>query len=420
MKRFLLILFVLLSYISGAQTTNSVYPWAFLVDNDVIGGKIQVYNESVSISGTISFNVNQSVWSNFLDLATNFAIVDGQAVLYSQDGPTINKSTDFYNGSYLSNAKYYSINIPSSVVSSVFSSHPNAKWIVRYKYRIVGNPAWLPQGSQGIGEYYRGGNEYGFKDERPRATITGLDEIETEGTYSVGNAISVALYFEDEMFPSATLTDLGSGNYKIARIGAFVGNVFLIAVSQNNLETVKKIKITGPAPTITGPSSICTEEIYTIENATNIVLENASGIATLTNLGGGQWKVSKIGNAAGKVTLKAVNSGMVSVEKNILIGIKFTNSINGNPTLPMGEYRDYTITLEEGVNDINWSVTYYPNVILTKLSNNKVRLSTTGSAPFGATANLTLTARAVGECGLSNNYITKTISFVNDRDPRIE
>lgn len=167
-----------------------------------------------------------------------------------------------------------------------------------------------------------------------------------------------------------------------------------------------------------GPDAVCSEGIYTITNPYTISLENAAGIASLTSLGNNQWKVSKIGNTDGKVILRSNYNGK-TFDKEIEIGSIAKGVISGNTSLPLGESRTYTLALN-GNTDYKWSVSYNPNVTWTKLSPTSIKLSTTGSVPQGWSENITISAQAISSCGLSSNYITKTIKFVNDRDPRLE
>lgn len=178
-----------------------------------------------------------------------------------------------------------------------------------------------------------------------------------------------------------------------------------------------KVKIVDVA-NFNGPSQICNEDIYTIERAGAITLQNASGIATITALGNNQWKVSRIGSASGKIILRSTSNGK-TFDKDIEIGTVTKGSISGNAVLQLGESQTYTLALN-GNTDYNWSVTYNPNVTWTKLSATSIKLSTTGSVPMGWSENITISAQAVGSCGTSSNYISKTIKFVNERDPRLD
>lgn len=171
-------------------------------------------------------------------------------------------------------------------------------------------------------------------------------------------------------------------------------------------------------PNFIGPSQLCSEGTYTIERPGTVSLVNAAGIATLTALGNNQWKVTRIGNADGKVILRSTSNGK-TFDKEIEIGVIAKGAISGNASLPLGESRTYTLALN-GNTDYKWSVSYNPNVTWTKLSPTSIKLSTTGSVPQGWSENITISAQAISSCGLSSNYITKTIKFVNDRDPRLE
>src|SRR5690606_25815572 len=84
-----------------------------------------------------------------------------------------------------------------------------------------------------------------------------------------------------------------------------------------------------PPTTFAGPDQICDEGIYTITNPGTISLENASGIATITDLGNNQWQVERINNAVGTVVLKSL-VGSNAYDKTIRIGTDTPISITGN------------------------------------------------------------------------------------------
>lgn len=188
---------------------------------------------------------------------------------------------------------------------------------------------------------------------------------------------------------------------------------------QNRLEANYKRNITVvQVPNFIGSSQICDAATYTIERPEVVTLENASGIATLTALGNNQWKVTRIGSANGVVRLRSTSNGK-NFDKEILVGTVTKGNISGNGVLQLGESQTYTLTLD-GNTDYNWSVSYNPNVTWTKLSATSIKLSTTGSVPMGWSENITISAQAAGNCGTASNYISKTIKFVNERDPRLD
>lgn len=174
-----------------------------------------------------------------------------------------------------------------------------------------------------------------------------------------------------------------------------------------------------PPTTISGPGTLCEEGNFTILNHGTVTLENASGIATLTALGNNQWKVTRTGQANGHVVLKSINSNGLATEKNIIIGTMTSGTISGQASLQLGESRTFTLNLLDNT-DYIWSINYNPNVILTKNSATSITLSTTGSVPMGWSENIIIRAKAVNNCGTAANEVTKTIKFVNERDPRLD
>ena len=190
--------------------------------------------------------------------------------------------------------------------------------------------------------------------------------------------------------------------------------------SSKNFNTAYYIPpVVTPVTEITGPDNLCTEATYTITNPGTISLENAAGIGTLTALGNNQWKVTRTGQGNGTVILKSINSNGQATAKNIIIGTMTSGTISGQASLQLGESRTFTLNLLDNT-DYIWSINYNPNVILTKNSATSITLSTTGSVPMGWSENIIIRAKAVNNCGTATNEVTKTIKFVNERDPRLD
>ncbi|QBQ41237.1 hypothetical protein E2P86_08730 [Sphingobacterium psychroaquaticum] len=154
----------------------------------------------------------------------------------------------------------------------------------------------------------------------------------------------------------------------------------------------------GPLPTINGPTSICSEEIYTVANATTVTLEGANNTATLTDLGGGQYKVSKIGNGSGKIVLVADN-GQNNVSQTIYVGNPSSGDIkdsaNGITLQPSTIYQFY-VDSGFNLNSFNWSV--IGGTIISGQNSNVITVRTDQN-PHTADNNLSITLNYVGECG---------------------
>ncbi|NGM67304.1 hypothetical protein [Sphingobacterium sp. SGR-19] len=168
-----------------------------------------------------------------------------------------------------------------------------------------------------------------------------------------------------------------------------------------------------PATTFAGPDQICDEGIYTITNPGTISLENATGVANLTNLGNNQWKVERINNAVGTVVLKSL-VGSNTYEKNIRIGNQAPTSITGN-SFSLDWSRSYTFT----VNTVDANSTLEivkegaPSVTFTRLDNNRFTLSTppkpNSNDPITPVYVLNIKARVIDpECG-NSEYIHQEI-----------
>lgn len=74
-------------------------------------------------------------------------------------------------------------------------------------------------------------------------------------------------------------------------------------------------------PIIKGASSICNEEMYRISYASSVALENATGLANLTDMGGGSYKISRTGSATGSATIVAYDKNSNRIEKGVFLGI---------------------------------------------------------------------------------------------------
>ena len=114
-----------------------------------------------------------------------------------------------------------------------------------------------------------------------------------------------------------------------------------------------------------GPEMICSEGTFNIANPGTITLENASGIATLTNLGGNTYKITRIGSSVGKVTLKSV-TGSNTYTKEIKIGASsHLGTIKTMPRKIIGP-GTYSVEFVDSGNDFNnviWSVSSSTNTV---------------------------------------------------------
>lgn len=149
-------------------------------------------------------------------------------------------------------------------------------------------------------------------------------------------------------------------------------------------------------PIVKGPDAICTEGIYKAHYASAVTLENATGIATLTDLGNGQWKVTKTGN--GNVIIKATN-GNKSTNKSIAIGSPTSkNLIDNSNTQKLQPNTVYYFQLEDGfiINSYNWSV--IGGTIISGQSSSVVAIRTDPN-PYQGDNNFSITLEHTGTCG---------------------
>jgi len=158
-------------------------------------------------------------------------------------------------------------------------------------------------------------------------------------------------------------------------------------------------------PIFTGPSSICSEGIYTITSPGTISLENASGIATLTALGNNQWKVTRIGTASGIVKLRSTSNGK-TFEKDIVLGIPRPIIVGPSViTAPItGKVQDYSFDISNRIPGATyeWSFVGSSNVEFQSGSTGPYVVilvkSHTGTASYFCKMRLKVTT----ECGTSD------------------
>lgn len=402
--------FIMLSHISLAQNDDSgnlAYPNNFSV-NPKLNNKIRINDssQSLDITGSFGITITGLFKNSFTELKTNLAIIDNEDVVFEIAGPDFKKPADFSTSDVFSTIKDFSVTVPQSIISNIITTYPNAQFILRYKINYNSNSGilpnvatgWLPQVAFSR-EYFVHNTKYGFIDDRPRAQITGPDEIEFEGVYAVAHAARFTLEFDDSTFPVATLTNLGSGNYKLTRIDNRSGTAYLVASHQNGSRTVKTINVVASAPIIIGPSEICTEEIYTVQYASSVTLENATGIATLTDLGNGQWKVTKTGGA-GEVTLKAYHP-LFTATKIIKVGAPF--EISGKKAVRPKETHVYTVPNDIGLTNISFNV---GGAQIISSTSHSVRVKIFNTGPGGELPIFFIQATATTECGSVTTTLT--------------
>ncbi|UPZ35550.1 M12 family metallopeptidase [Sphingobacterium sp. PCS056] len=149
---------------------------------------------------------------------------------------------------------------------------------------------------------------------------------------------------------------------------------------------------------IIGSNNTCSNEIYTILHPNTVTLENAIGVATLTSLGNNKWKVERIGNNSGLVTLKSINADNVISTSTINIGGDFT--FTGRPIVNPGQI--YTYTVDPSVNNVTFSV---GGATILSQTSNTVRIRVLNTASNGALPYVQISATGTSTCGV----ITKTI-----------
>lgn len=101
---------------------------------------------------------------------------------------------------------------------------------------------------------------------------------------------------------------------------------------------------------ISGPTNICTDGTFTPSSGT-LSIDNASGIATLTNMGNNQWKVTRIGNANGMITLNSTNT-----YKKVAVGSYNDIIYYGGTTIPGGVNTGLSAEVSDSGATYSWTV----------------------------------------------------------------
>lgn len=164
-----------------------------------------------------------------------------------------------------------------------------------------------------------------------------------------------------------------------------------------------------PVTTFVGPDQICDEGTYTITNPGVITLENATNIATLTNLGNNQYKVTRIGNANADAILKSVSVGNVG-SKTINVGTpspKMTGASNVNT---MGIFH-YSISSGTAGSSVEYSIMAPASVILNERSDTQFSLNFTEPNTSGATLIVRIMVTETNSC--DTTQIIKNIGYLS-------
>jgi len=158
---------------------------------------------------------------------------------------------------------------------------------------------------------------------------------------------------------------------------------------------------TIPVTSFEGPEMICNEGIYTITNPYAISLVDASGVATLTDMGLNKWKVTKIGNSSGNVILRSTSQG-----KTFDFPIKVGANKNAGSFLkpPINSTGVYAIRFNDSQNDfdpnsITWSIQSPTNNVLLRNNTGKIVNVEVNSWNSSGQNNIILTFNATTVCG---------------------
>lgn len=156
-----------------------------------------------------------------------------------------------------------------------------------------------------------------------------------------------------------------------------------------------------PPTTFSGPDQICAEGIYTITNPGTITLENANGIATLTEFGNNQWKVTRIGEASGKIQLKS-ELAQNNYRKDIHLGTS-PSVVNGPSIIRTNGIFNFSISRTPEAS-IEYTVMAPTGVELTRIDDTNFSLNVTTPSTNGSTLMVRVTVKTTDSCG-TNQYV---------------
>ncbi|WP_282638637.1 hypothetical protein [Sphingobacterium thalpophilum] len=161
---------------------------------------------------------------------------------------------------------------------------------------------------------------------------------------------------------------------------------------------------TLPETTFTGPSQICDEATYTIENPGTITLENATGIATLTSLGNNQWKVTRIGSSTGTVQLVSSISDK-KFSKSIAVGT-LPPTISGPQNVTSNNSYYYTVYKNNPNSTLNIDAYAGPGMPYTlSVVGNQITLNTNSIEGNVRDYSIQLKATETNSCGTSKQTV---------------
>jgi len=170
----------------------------------------------------------------------------------------------------------------------------------------------------------------------------------------------------------------------------------------NKTYQTKKYEPPMPASVITGPDQICDEGTYTITNPGTISLENATGIATLTDLGNNQWKITRTGSSSGEVKIVST-VGTQKYTKSIIVGTKPPQIMGGSPTVWSGNTYYYSVAKSDPSSTLNITAVSGPGLPYTiKVVGSQIELTTLS---IGANVHdyiIRLRASETNSCGTSS------------------
>ncbi len=278
----------------------------------------------------------------------------------------------------------------------------------------------VSNGDNGINLYYNSETENNYKFKilaRSSRNKKGKDDQYAESTYlklkyvTNGNTIVIAdklglFYIADGLTQSPYREFTIEIPATIQTDGQIVGE-FYTKNSDNTVKESKTISNQLVAKVFNGPSTICTEEVFTLGGHENATLENATGVATITNLGNKQWKITRMGTSSGVAKLVST-IGPKKFSKDIVVGTIPPTISGGATTVWSGNTYYYNVIKTDPTSTLNIDEVSGPGLPYTiTVVGNQIKLTTLS---IGSDVNdyiIRLRASETNSCGTSS---IKTLS----------
>ncbi|WP_286752471.1 MULTISPECIES: hypothetical protein [Sphingobacterium] len=330
----ILMCFVFLAKSQGDDSGNALYPNNFTVTNPaVLNNKIVIPFDytltTLDIKGSFGITVSGMYKPYFSDIKTSIAVMSGDQVIASADGPSFNRSDFTVGGVVYNNSTYKDFKLTINRGQTTgYQPFEGTTIVLRYKYYFnpaVGIPnqekaGWAPEVTFGR-EWFKHDKIYPITISAPLPSINGPSSICDEANYSIINPGTVTLVDATNI---ALLSKLSESQWKITRTGTASG--FVKLKSTSNGKTVEKEIIVGtPTLVIYGDGDITAPKGVGIQDATFGVDKDIPGATYEWHIIGSSRITFPNGNT-GKTVIVHVKSHQGTIPYQCKMRLRITNS----------------------------------------------------------------------------------------------